>query len=469
MGVKVVRKTTVGDNRTDILTAFAEAEKRADIVLITGGLGPTQDDLTKPLLAEFFDCEIIEVPEAVGAITAFFLRRGREMTPLNILQGHLPSCCTYVPNEVGTAPGMWFDYNGKVIVSMPGVPLEMKYLINNEVIARLKSKFELPEIVHKIVRTIGLGESFLAERIESWEDNLPEHIKLAYLPSFGEVKLRLTGIGENRTNIEAQIEAEINKLVPLIEEHIYSFENDEIEKSIGNILNETKQEIDDKKKKEEIEVKNNADSLIYNFEKTLGELGDKLTKEDKEDIKQKIMLNLFIKEKEGVLSGDVDNNKNYIFLSLKNEIIYRIYTKKNLVDSYEVLPDIKTSYPTIEQDIDNGILSNRIIDILKSNKFNIIERLLILNLLSNGTDKDFKERENISRKEYNKLYSNVKSKIKSSLSPTYKYLLVMNDGTKYRFQRKNELLNKIRMSADQFDAYIQLGKTKFKNYKIIVL
>ena len=192
----------------------------------------------------------------------------------------------------------------------------------------------------------------------------------------------------------------------------------------------------------------------------------KLTKEDKEDIKQKIMLNLFVKEQEGVLTGDVENNKNYIFLSLKNEIIYRIYTKKNLVDSFEISPDIKISYPTIENDIDNGILSNIIFDVLKTDNFNHMERLLILNLLSNGTSKDFKERENISREEYNKLYSNVKSKIKTILYPTYRYLLEMNSGTKYYFRNKKELLNKIRMSQDQFDAYIRLGKTKFKNYRI---
>jgi hypothetical protein len=210
------------------------------------------------------------------------------------------------------------------------------------------------------------------------------------------------------------------------------------------------------------ELNNYINQLFYQYFNKYS----KLTKEDKEDIKQKIMLNLFVKETEGVLTGDIEKNKNYIFLSLKNEIIYRIYTKKNLVDSYEVLPDINISYPTIEQSIDNGILSNILFDVVKSNKFNIIERLLILNLLSNGTDKDFKERENISRKEYNKLYSNVKSKIKTALNPTYRYLLIMNDGTKYRFQRKHELLKKINMSQDQFDNYMSLGKTKFKNYRI---
>jgi hypothetical protein len=213
------------------------------------------------------------------------------------------------------------------------------------------------------------------------------------------------------------------------------------------------------------ELNNYINQLFYqHFNKY-----SKLTKEDKEDIKQKIMLNIFLKEEEGVLIGDVENNKNYIFLSLKNEIIYRIYKKKNLVDSYEVLPDIKTSYPTIEQDIDNSILSNILFDVIKSNKFNIIERLLILNLLSNGTDKEFKERENISIKEYNKLYSNVKSKIKTALTPTYRYLLIMNDGTKYRFQQKHELLKKINMSQDQFDNYMKLNKTKFPKYQIIRL
>ena len=126
VGVRVVRKTTVGDNRTDILTAFEEASKRANVILITGGLGPTQDDLTKPLLAEYFGCDIVEVPEAVAAVSAYFTRRGREMTQLNILQGHLPTCCTYVPNEVGTAPGMWFEQKGCYWMSMPGVPHEMK-------------------------------------------------------------------------------------------------------------------------------------------------------------------------------------------------------------------------------------------------------------------------------------------------------------------------------------------------------
>ena len=239
IGVKTIRKSSVGDQKQQILDILDESLQRADIVLITGGLGPTKDDITKKTLAEYFNDELVINPHAEEFVRGFFEKRGRPFTELNRQQAAIPSRCTYLHNATGTAPGMLFEHNGKVIVSMPGVPLEMKYLMSNEVIPRLKSKFELPEIVHKIIRTIGLGESFLAERIENWEDNLPEHIKLAYLPSFGEVKLRLTGIGEDRIKVEEQIEAEVVKLVPLIEEHIFSFENEEIEKSIGKILNES--------------------------------------------------------------------------------------------------------------------------------------------------------------------------------------------------------------------------------------
>jgi nicotinamide-nucleotide amidase len=239
IGIKTIRKSSVGDQKQQILNILDESLQRADIVLITGGLGPTKDDITKKTLAEYFNDELVINPHAEAFIRGFFEKRGRPFTELNRQQAAIPSKCTYLHNATGTAPGMLFEHNGKVIVSMPGVPLEMKYLISNEVIPRIKSKFELPEIVHKIIRTIGLGESFLAERIENWEDSLPEHIKLAYLPSFGEVKLRLTGMGENRSKVEEQIQLEVKKLIPLIEEHIFSFENEEIEKSVGKILNES--------------------------------------------------------------------------------------------------------------------------------------------------------------------------------------------------------------------------------------
>lgn len=236
VGVRVVRKTTVGDNRTDILTAFEEASKRADLILITGGLGPTQDDLTKPLLAEYFGCDIVEVPEAVAAVSAYFTRRGREMTLLNTLQGHLPTCCTYVPNEVGTAPGMWFEQKGCYWMSMPGVPHEMKKLIKDFVLPKLSQVFELPVIYHKLIKTAGIGESWLADLIKDWENALPAHIRLAYLPSLGHVKLRLTAFGTNKEKLQQEVASQIQVLLPQIEKYVYGYDEETLETALGKLL-----------------------------------------------------------------------------------------------------------------------------------------------------------------------------------------------------------------------------------------
>jgi nicotinamide-nucleotide amidase len=236
VGVRVVRKTTVGDNRTDILTAFEEASKRAQLILITGGLGPTQDDLTKPLLAEYFGCDIVEVPEAVAAVSSYFLRRGREMTPLNILQGHLPSCCTYVPNEVGTAPGMWFEQKGCYWMSMPGVPHEMKQLVKDFVLPKLSQVFDLPVIYHKLIKTAGIGESWLADLIKDWENALPSHIRLAYLPSLGHVKLRLTAFGEDKKVLAAAVEQQIQHILPTISNYVYGYNEETLETAVGKLL-----------------------------------------------------------------------------------------------------------------------------------------------------------------------------------------------------------------------------------------
>ena len=236
VGVRVVRKTTVGDNRTDILTAFEEASKRANLILITGGLGPTQDDLTKPLLAEYFGCEIVEVPEAVAAVSAYFTRRGREMTRLNILQGHLPTCCTYVPNEVGTAPGMWFEQKGCYWMSMPGVPHEMKKLVKDFVLPKLSQVFDLPVIYHKLIKTAGIGESWLADLIKDWENALPNHIRLAYLPSLGHVKLRLTAFGEDKKVLATEVDEQIHGVLPLISSYVYGYDEETLETAVGKLL-----------------------------------------------------------------------------------------------------------------------------------------------------------------------------------------------------------------------------------------
>ena len=235
-GIKVVRKTSVGDIENEILTAFAEAEKRADIVLITGGLGPTSDDLTKPCLAKYFDCELRIHDEALAEVTAFFKSRGRELTEVNRQQAALPACCEKITNAVGTAPGMWFHRGGKVFVSMPGVPYEMKTMMTKIVIPKLLNTFQTPVIHHSIIRTIGIGESFLADKLTEWEKSLPSHIKLAYLPSFGQVKLRLTAYGADLDSLKAESQKYVDRLRPLVDEYIFGYSDDDIEVELGRTL-----------------------------------------------------------------------------------------------------------------------------------------------------------------------------------------------------------------------------------------
>jgi nicotinamide-nucleotide amidase len=240
VGIKVVRRTTVGDIESEILTAFAEAEKRADIILITGGLGPTNDDLTKPCLAKYFNCKIVMFEEALRDVTAFFASRGRELTELNRQQAALPECCTAVRNTMGTAPGMRFDRGEKVFVSMPGVPHEMKKMMMDNVIPQLLQKYQTPAIRHQIIKTVGIGESFLAEKIAAWENALPPHIKLAYLPSLGEVKLRLTAIGQSAEAMDAELKECVEKLKPLASQYIYGYNETPLEAVIGQLLRDRK-------------------------------------------------------------------------------------------------------------------------------------------------------------------------------------------------------------------------------------
>ena len=239
-GIKVIRKTSVGDVESEILTALSEAETRADIILITGGLGPTNDDLTKPCLVKYFNCELSINEEALSEVTAFFKSRGRELTEVNRQQAALPICCEKVTNKIGTAPGMWFRRNGKVFVSMPGVPHEMKKMMTDLVIPKLKETFNTPVIHHQVIRTVGIGESFLADKISSWENSLPTHIKLAYLPSLGEVKLRLTGIGQSKEELIAEANAVVERLKPLAGDCIYGYGEESLETVVGKILREHK-------------------------------------------------------------------------------------------------------------------------------------------------------------------------------------------------------------------------------------
>ncbi|HTE31080.1 MAG TPA: CinA family nicotinamide mononucleotide deamidase-related protein, partial [Chryseolinea sp.] len=237
-GIRVIRKTSVGDVESEILEALHDAESRADIVLITGGLGPTNDDLTKPCLAKYFNCEMKIHDEALAEVTEFFKSRGRELTEVNRLQASLPVCCEKVTNAIGTAPGMWFEHKGKVFMSMPGVPHEMKRMMTEQVLPKLKRKFKTPVIHHRIIRTVGIGESFLAEKIKEWEDNLPPHIRLAYLPSLGEVKLRLTTIGESLEVLERETNELTEKLKGRIAQFIYGYGEEPLEVVVGRMLTE---------------------------------------------------------------------------------------------------------------------------------------------------------------------------------------------------------------------------------------
>jgi nicotinamide-nucleotide amidase len=236
IGIRPVRKTSVGDNRQDILDAFTQASQRVNVVIVTGGLGPTRDDITKHTFCEYFGTELEINQDALALITDFFAKRGRAMTELNIQQAALPKNCAYIPNLWGTAPGMWFEQDGVIYVSLPGVPYEMKSLMEFEILPRLKARFSTHIIQHKSIRTIGIGESFLAEKISGWEDALPEHIKLAYLPHFGQVRLRLTGTGTDQDVLEKELAEQVASVLPLIEEHVFGYDSDELETVIGTLL-----------------------------------------------------------------------------------------------------------------------------------------------------------------------------------------------------------------------------------------
>ncbi len=236
IGVRTIRKSSVGDNKFDILRILAEAEQRADIVIMTGGLGPTKDDITKTTLCEYFNTTLAINEEALVFVTEFFRKRGREITDINKGQAALPLNATYVPNTRGTAPGMWFQERNTIFVSLPGVPHEMRGLMTDEIIPRIKASFELPVIYHKMIKTIGIGESYLAERIEDWEDALPSHIKLAYLPSMGMVKLRLTATGTNVHILEKEVQEQVIKVLPLLSSFVFGYDSDEFEEVVAELL-----------------------------------------------------------------------------------------------------------------------------------------------------------------------------------------------------------------------------------------
>ena len=226
IGIEITQITSISDKKDDIIGALKLSEKRAKLVILTGGLGPTSDDLTKQTLCSYFNDKLIENKEILDHIEEIFKKY--VTTPINEQnrkQALLPSKAKIFKNNYGTASGMWFEKNGQVIISLPGVPFEMKSLMTNEVIPKLQNHFTRPFIVHKTIITYGLGESAIAEIISIWENSLPDDLKLAYLPNLGRVRLRISGKGPDRKSINEKIDKEIDKLLPLIKDIFVGYED----------------------------------------------------------------------------------------------------------------------------------------------------------------------------------------------------------------------------------------------------
>jgi len=232
IGISVKQITSVSDNAEHIVQALDEAQKRADLILITGGLGPTKDDITKLTLSKYFDMPLRRDQATLEHIQTIFAGLNRPMIDVNIRQADVPDGCVVIQNKNGTAPCMWFEVNGKIIVSMPGVPFEMMYLMEEEILPRLKKAFVLPFIVHKTILTSGLGESFLAQQIEDIEDSLPSHIKLAYLPKLGQVRLRLSASGNDEASLRAEVNSYAQQIIQRIDAHVVIDEDVPLEKAI---------------------------------------------------------------------------------------------------------------------------------------------------------------------------------------------------------------------------------------------
>lgn len=238
IGVETYEMISISDDKQHILNTFAQLQNKVDIVIITGGLGPTKDDITKKTFCDYFDDQLVVNPEVLAHVTELiegFYKR--PISQLNKDQALVPSKCTVLHNKMGTAPGMWMKKENTVFVSLPGVPYEMKYLVENEIIPKIVKEYKRPYIIHKTILTYGQGESLVAERIENWENNLPEFIKLAYLPNPGRVRLRMTARGTDKEELEKAIEENVQSLDAIIHDIIVGYEeNETIETVVGKLL-----------------------------------------------------------------------------------------------------------------------------------------------------------------------------------------------------------------------------------------
>jgi nicotinamide-nucleotide amidase len=238
IGVEIHEMISISDDKEHILNTFSQLQNKVDLVIITGGLGPTKDDVTKKTFCDYFEDELVVNPEVLAHVTELiegFYKR--PITQMNKDQALVPSKCTVLHNKMGTAPGMWMKKENTVFISLPGVPYEMKYLVESVIVPKVVKEYERPYIIHKTILTYGQGESLVAERIEEWENNLPDFIKLAYLPNPGRVRLRLSARGTDKEMLEAAIEANVQSLDAIIHDIIVGFDDNEtIEVVVGQLL-----------------------------------------------------------------------------------------------------------------------------------------------------------------------------------------------------------------------------------------
>ena len=236
IGVTVTERTSIGDRGDRIAEAVTRALQLYDITIITGGLGPTKDDITKSTLAGIFSSDMVRNQAVADHVRTMLQTRGIAYNELNQSQSMVPRCCTVLFNRHGTAPGMWFERDGHIVVSLPGVPFEMEHLMDDEVLPRLRERFDLRQIVHRTMITSGLAESILAERIAEWESSLPPHLHLAYLPSASVVRLRLSAYEVDGESVANEIDACFEALRKLIPQHILGFENATLQAAVHELL-----------------------------------------------------------------------------------------------------------------------------------------------------------------------------------------------------------------------------------------
>ncbi len=236
IGVSIRRKYSIGDRREEIISAVEESLTKAEVTIITGGLGPTKDDITKRVLAEIFHSQLICDKETYERVERMMAARGIAFNDLNKGQAMVPECCTVLPNHKGTAPGMWFEHEGRVVVSLPGVPFEMEGLMVESVLPRIKEHFALASVVHRTAITYGLAESMMAELIAPWEDALPPHLHLAYLPSPSQLRLRLSVYDVEQAVAEKEIQEQFAKLLPILGDYFVGWGDTTVQSAVAEML-----------------------------------------------------------------------------------------------------------------------------------------------------------------------------------------------------------------------------------------